>query len=81
MGHPKLTPTALRPQDYLLFTLLTDREVIALSQQPSQQDREPGGQLAPLPEQVAQGSQGHVQGDGGIHLTEGKFCGNKREAR
>lgn len=64
-----------------MLALHTDREVITLFQQPPQQDGEPRGQLVPLLEQVTQHNQGQVQGDGGIHLAEGKFCGNEREAR
>lgn len=58
--------------------LHTDHAVITLSQQPSQQDWESRGQLVPLLEQVTQHSQGQIQCNAGIHLAEGKFCGDER---
>ena len=61
-----------------MCALLTGHEVLTLSQQPSQQDWESGGQLVPLLEQVTQHSQSQVQCAGGIHLTEGKFYKDER---
>ena len=64
-----------------MLALHTDWEVLTLFPQPPQQDWEPRGQLVPLLEQVTQHNEGQIQGDGGIHLAEGKFCGNEREMR